>query len=1177
MMSYSRNGVDPNSSNQDLSEDAERVFYRGWRQPAISVALRYGLALVSVSVAFVLARTFLYYGLPQPFTAFALSAIAGTFWYGGTKPGILAALISWLVRDYFFESEVSAESRILYGLVFLVFALVMTLIMRGRNELEARVAERTAELTKANEDLTLAIARHKATKDELRAIMDNAPVFLWSDLPDGYCDFLNQPWLTYFNLSLQEAQGAGWVTLLHPDDSAHHLESWQKSVSTGVPFETEARFRSADGEYRWFLTRANPLRDKTGRIVKWYGTNIDIENLKRTEGRLRQSEANLAEAQRLSHTGSWALNPAATKILYWSEECYRIWGFDPVQGLPNRETVWRRIHPGDRDRMYKETQEALQQKRDYKVDFRIVLPDGTVKYLEAIGHHLFSEHGELVQVVGTNVDVTERKRAEEALRESEYKLHQIIETVPGFLWSADPDGELTHVNQRFLDYSGMRFEDLKHGGWEALLHPDDYAESARTFHHAIQTGTSYQGVMRVRRADGEFRWYHVRGEPLRDQQGRIVQWYGLSVDIDEARKAEDRLRRSEAYLAEAQRLSRTGTWVLNPTTMQYLYWSDESYRIWGFDPLQGLPSREALWQRIHDRDRLWEKVQEALRQKKDYSGEFKIVLPNGTVKYLAATSHHLFSTNGEIVEVIGTNVDVTERKHAEEALRESEAKIRRLVDANIIGIFIWDLDGRIIEANDAFLRIVGYDREDFVSGRMRWTELTPPEWRDRDERERLPELKMTGSLQPFEKEYFRKDGSRVPVLIGAATFEEGGNQGVAFVLDLTERKCAEEALRESQGKFRDYAETASDWFWEIGPDYKFTLLTENAFGSDSADRIGTACWGHALDLETESEKWRLIQATLDSRQPFRDFVYCSARRNGSPMYVKASGKPVFDANGEFRGYRGTGTDVTALMRAQDEHERLRRLESDLAHMNRLGVMGELTTSLIHEITQPIGSARNNARAALNFLAKQPPDLGEVREGLGCVVSDADRAGNIIDRIRDHIRKAPPRKHRFDLNEAINEVIVLARSAIAENGVSVQTRLTEGLALVQGDRVQLQQVVLNLILNAVEAMGSVAAGPRELLIGTEQNPTDGVLMAVRDSGPGIDPDHLERVFQAFYTTKSSGVGMGLSICRSIIDAHGGRLWADANEPRGAVFQFALPVAEEETHESSSGDPLEWRAA
>jgi C4-dicarboxylate-specific signal transduction histidine kinase len=228
-------------------------------------------------------------------------------------------------------------------------------------------------------------------------------------------------------------------------------------------------------------------------------------------------------------------------------------------------------------------------------------------------------------------------------------------------------------------------------------------------------------------------------------------------------------------------------------------------------------------------------------------------------------------------------------------------------------------------------------------------------------------------------------------------------------------------------------------------------------------------------------------------------------------------------------------------------------------MNRVSMMGELAASLSHEITQPIASARNNARAAQNFLGMQPPDLSEVREALSCVVGDTDRAGDIVDRIRDHIKKTPPRKERFDLNEAINEVIVLGRSPIIKNRVWVQTRLSEGLFPVNGDRVQLQQVVLNLLLNAVEAMGSVEAAPRELLISTKQDHT-GVLVAVRDSGPGIHPEHLERVFNSFYTTKPSGTGMGLSICRSIVDAHGGRLWAEANEPRGAIFQFTLPAVQ-----------------
>jgi signal transduction histidine kinase len=250
----------------------------------------------------------------------------------------------------------------------------------------------------------------------------------------------------------------------------------------------------------------------------------------------------------------------------------------------------------------------------------------------------------------------------------------------------------------------------------------------------------------------------------------------------------------------------------------------------------------------------------------------------------------------------------------------------------------------------------------------------------------------------------------------------------------------------------------------------------------------------------------------------------------------------------------------AWMRAQRAEASLQTVQAELTRVSRVTTLGQLTASIAHEIAQPIGSAHNNAHAALNFLDRQPPDLGEVREALASVVGDADRARDIIDRIRDNIKKAPPRKLHFDPNETLNEVLVLARNAITKNGVSVQTRLAEGLRPVYADRVQLQQVISNLILNAVEAMGSVEAGTRELLISTERRQADGVLVAVRDSGPGIDPAHLERVFDAFYTTKSSGVGMGLSICRSIIGAHGGRLWAEANEPQGAVFQFTLPGAE-----------------
>jgi C4-dicarboxylate-specific signal transduction histidine kinase len=280
------------------------------------------------------------------------------------------------------------------------------------------------------------------------------------------------------------------------------------------------------------------------------------------------------------------------------------------------------------------------------------------------------------------------------------------------------------------------------------------------------------------------------------------------------------------------------------------------------------------------------------------------------------------------------------------------------------------------------------------------------------------------------------------------------------------------------------------------------------------------------------------------------------RFDGEYRWFESRGVPIRNDSGRIANWYVLLTDIEDRKRALAQ---LEQMHSDFAHMNRVSTMGELAASLSHEITQPIASARNNACAAQNFLDMQPPDLNEVREALSCVLGDTDRAGVIIGRIREHMKKEPPRKGHFDLNEAINEVTLLGRGAAIKNGVSVQTRLVEGLFPIHGDRVQLQQVVLNLILNAVEAMGSVEAEPRELLISTEQDRT-GVLVAVRDSGPGLDPSHLERVFDAFYTTKSNGMGMGLSICRSIVNAHGGRLWAEANEPRGTTFQFTLPAVQ-----------------
>ncbi|HUO00248.1 MAG TPA: AAA family ATPase, partial [Bradyrhizobium sp.] len=487
-------------------------------------------------------------------------------------------------------------------------------------------------------------------------------------------------------------------------------------------------------------------------------------------------------------------------------------------------------------------------------------------------------------------------------------------------------------------------------------------------------------------------------------------------------------------------------------------------------------------------------------------------------------------------------------------LADREAKIRRLVDANIIGIFVADRKSQIVEANDAFLRMLGYEREDLVSGRLRWTELSPPEWRERDLLTKA-QLDSTGIVQPFEKEYLRKDGSRVPVLVGATLFTEGGDQGVAFVLDLTERNRADEAVRESERSLRSTIDGIPGFVGIMAPNGELEAVNSRIleyFGRPLEELKDLPLFGtmHPGDLGRFAE---LLKTSIAARVPFETEARWS-RFDGEYRWFDFRAVPSRDDSGRITRWYFLMTDIEDRTRAL---ARLQQMQADFAHMNRVSTMGELAASLAHEVLHPIAAARNNARAGMRFLEKSPPNLEEVRDALGCVVRDADRAKDIVGRMRDHIKKAPPRTERFELNEAVGEVIAMVRGAIAQNGIVVSTHLADGLAFVHGDRVQLQQVVMNLILNAVEAMSSLEMGARELSIGIVQADRDGgVLLEVRDSGPGIDPANVNRVFEPFFTTKTSGVGMGLSICRSIIDAHGGQMWVTANEPRGAVFQFSL---------------------
>jgi len=538
--------------------------------------------------------------------------------------------------------------------------------------------------------------------------------------------------------------------------------------------------------------------------------------------------------------------------------------------------------------------------------------------------------------------------------------------------------------------------------------------------------------------------------------------------------------------------------------------------------------------------------------------EAQKVRKDGATLWVGQSAKAAERAHGDMAVLIASE-DITKRKRAEEAARESAKRFRALIEHAFDVVLLLDRDCGILYASPSVERVLGYPPRELV-GRNGLDFIHPDQLEDARNQFAASLASQDGV---FTREWFiqHKYGrwlwteNTMTNLLG----EPSVHAFVVNLRDVTGRKQAQEALRESEQRFRDYTETASDWFWESGPDHRFTVTSQD---SPFLRVLGATRWELAADLDEEPEKWRTHRATLDAREPFRDFMFKAMRADGSTIDVSVSGKPVFDPNGRFLGYRGVATDISDTVRANNAERALQDARMELAHVNRVATMGQLTASIAHEVGQPISAARTNASAALRFLDKNPPDLEEVREALGRIVNDAHRAGDVIGRIRALVKKAPPRKHRFDLNEAVLDVIALTRSEVLKHDIALQTQLATASPLIEGDRVQLQQVILNLILNAVEAMSGTAEAARELKISTETEAAGGALVTVQDSGPGLDPVSVDRLFEAFYTTKLEGMGMGLAICRSIIEAHGGRIWATASEPRGAVFQFTLPAGGDE---------------
>jgi PAS domain S-box-containing protein len=831
----------------------------------------------------------------------------------------------------------------------------------------------------------------------------------------------------------------------------------------------------------------------------------------------------------------------------------------------------------------------------------------------------------------------ERRIAEEALRETEQRWRSLTEALPQLVWSATPDGACDYFSTQWTEYTGVAESELLGWRWMDVLHPDDRQGTRQFWTDSVAGRRPYDVEYRVRRHDGAYGWFKTRGVPIRGSNGNIVKWFGTCTDITDGKRAEEalrqreqelwkagnelekkvaertaELRRSEAYLAEAQRLTRTGSWALTVATREIVHLSDQFYQIFGFDPERGMPSLQTVRKLIHPEDRptTAEIVDRAIRKRKGFELDYRI-FPEGKIKFIHLVAHPVFNTSGDLVEFVGTAMDVTERKRAEEALRESESFLESMDKVNRAIQGTNDLEQMTSDVLDAVLSIFACDRAWLVYP----CDPQAPSWRAAMEHTRpdYPGAFALGIDLPMDAEvanvfqavrassgavqFDSKSERPVPAqlaerfgiqsLIGMAVYPKvdkpymfGLHQcSYPRVWTAPEERLFQEVgrrlgdaltgllmlrnLRQSEGRLEEAQRIAHVGYWEHDLDtdrYNFSDETYRIFGLRPQEKSITLAVMQEL---IHPEDWESIsQARMRAQRggPPYDVECRVVRPNGEVRIVHSRGDLMRDESGRPRRRFGTIQDITERKRAEEDlgesERRYREARMELAHVNRLTTMGQLTASIAHEVNQPIAAAVTNAHAGLRWLAAQPPDLEEVRDAFDHIIKAGNQASEVVGRIRALIKKVPVRKASLDINETMLETIALTRSEMRQHCISLQTELASGLPRIWGDRVQLQQVILNLIMNAIEAMNEVGEGSRTLLISTSVDTPDSVIVAIRDSGPGLKPESLDHLFDPFYTTKPAGMGMGLSICRSIIEAHGGRLWATANAARGAVFQFTL---------------------
>jgi PAS domain S-box-containing protein len=904
------------------------------------------------------------------------------------------------------------------------------------------------------------------------------------------------------------------------------------------------------------------------------------DDLKAAQADLQRRWQDLEEAQKLSHSGTFGWKVAESELV-WSEETRRILGFTNETN-PTLDLVFERIHPEDRSRMRQLKEHAVQNGTDFDVEHRILLPGGIVKHVHAVAHAGKDSSGNL-EYMGVITDVTELKLADEERRalarklaESNARLEEAQRVAHMGHWEWDLETNAIVWSDETYRIFGLKPQErpMDLATVRSMVHPDDRESLYGGVDVDLSVGTYPVAEFRVVRRNGEVRtvraitsrlWSTPPVDSNGDASERPRKLFGTVQDVTHHKRAEEErqvlsrdLQENKARLEEAQRVAHIGYYQWNLVT-GCVTWSDELCRIYGLPPQDGPINMAVVSEMIHpeDRERVFRAAEEAIRSGEPATAEHRVVRPDGEVRTVQGLGTVKRDASGVAYEMFGAVQDITDRKRGEEALQRSQFYLSEGERLAHIGSWAFNDSGHYW--SDELYKIYGLDPKNGAPTIDQYLTLIHPQDRAAIAESVRLMLEERRGFDQIER-IVRPDGElRYLRAVAVPVVERGVFKGfIGTTMDVTEQELLMQELRREQEYLAEAQSLTHTGSWaanfHTGRNYHVSdeIYRLHGFDPGQAPLALDSFW-KTIHPEDEPVVAAIITKAIHARTDFKIPEYRICLPDGTIRFLRAIGH--HNPLGEMGEYVGITMDITERKRAEAEQERLRQLETDLAHINRVNMMGELAAALAHEIKQPIAAAITSANALSRWVAHEPPDLDRARATASRIEQDANRAANVIDSLRSFYKRgAPADRQVIDVNEIVGDMTVLLNCEADRHSIRIHSELDDSTPKILANRVQLQQVFMNLMLNAIEAMKGTGG---ELTIRSRLNPEGRLCISISDTGVGLIAESTERIFEPFHTTKPQGTGMGLAITRSIVESYGGRVWAADNQGKGATFHFILP--------------------